>query len=79
MVDNIRRTFMVSLSVPKTIGMGPIIIKAPPLVLPRTRAPLRSMRRTPKKVTVIPARINTRPTATRVAWPNTTFNPRILG
>jgi hypothetical protein len=76
--DNMRRIFTVSLSVPNTTGMGPIIIKAPPLVLPRTRKFLRNIDRTAKKATVKPAKISMRPTVTRATWLDTPFNPRIL-
>ena len=70
---------MVSLSVPNTNGMGPIIIRAPPLVLPRARESLKNIRRVARKVTASPAKIRITPTVKRLIWPNTSFNPRILG
>lgn len=65
-MDNIRSTLTVSLSVPKMIGIGPIIIKPPPLALPRMRMLLANNEGTMAKVIMKPAKIDINPNVARV-------------
>jgi len=73
--DRTSRVLTVSLSVPKTMGTGPIIITPPPLVLPRPRTPLKKNRRAAEKVIMNPTMMSAKPRATRVAWSSNWTNP----
>ncbi len=77
-IDSKRRILTVSLSVPKTIGIGPIITRPPPFVLPRTRYSLKNIERVVRKMIMKPVKMSANPKVTSVAELNTLPNPRIL-
>jgi len=55
------RIFIVSLSVPKIIGIGPIMISPPPLVFPLSETFLMKITRTAMKVTMNPKTMRASP------------------
>lgn len=75
---NMRRVLTVSLSVPRSIGIGPIIISPAPLVLPVVLAVLKTRRRTERNMMMNPKKMNANPNVTRVAWFSILSIPRPL-
>lgn len=60
-IERIIKVFTVFLSVPKIIGIGPIMINPPPLVFPRKRKPAKKIIIADMKVSMKPKMINAKP------------------
>lgn len=62
-IERIIKVFTVLSSVPKIIGIGPIMINPPPLVFPRKRKPARNIITADMKVSMKPKMIKAKPNA----------------
>lgn len=71
---SVRSVLMVSLSVPKAIGMGPIIMRNPPLVFRCPWVLPRKSSTVAKSVSAKPERINVSPRMVRGVWLSISFS-----